>query len=116
MNGATEASLRKALPKGRLSDLGRLIVAARFDQERAALKSWLKDVAPRSCASGSVMMRPSGSSFRSATGKNWAREGLDLLNRTPKHTLTLMYARNEEYNEAVVLKRILEGYKMEDKL
>jgi len=59
---------------------------------------------------------PSGSSFRSATGKNWAREGLDLLNRTPKHTLTLMYARNEEYNEAVVLKRILEGYKMEDKL
>ena len=49
MNGATEASLRKALPKGRLSDLGRLIVAARFDQERAAVKSWLKDVAPRSC-------------------------------------------------------------------
>ena len=38
------------------------------------------------------------------------------MNRTPKHTLTLMYARNEEYNEAVVLKRILEGYKMEDKL
>jgi len=27
-----------------------------------------------------------------------------------------MYARNEEYNEPVVLKRILEGYKMEDKL
>jgi len=27
-----------------------------------------------------------------------------------------MYARNEEYNEPVVLKRILEGYRMEDKL
>jgi len=27
-----------------------------------------------------------------------------------------MYARNEEYNEAEVLERILEGYRMEDKL
>ena len=115
MNGATEASLRKALPKGRLPDLGRSIVAARFDQERAAVKLWLRYQA-RTCASGSVTTRQVEAVSGLLPERTGREEGLDLLNRTPKHTLTLMYARNEEYNEPVVLKRILEGYRMEDKL
>ena len=77
-------------------------------KERAAVKLWLKDVAP------STELRK----WFGHDPAKWKREeGLDLLNRRPKHTLTLVYgARNEEHNEAVVLKRILEGYRMEDEL
>jgi len=75
-----QLSLQKALPKGRLPDLGRSTVAARFDQERAAVKLWLKDVAP-STAAQVVRSRPgqTGNSFRSVTGKNWARRRLPSI-------------------------------------
>jgi len=93
-------------------------VAARFDQERARVKLWLKDVAQaRTCASGSVTTRQLEAVSGLLPERIGREEGLDLLNRRPKHTLTLVYgAGNEEHNEAVVLKRILEGYRMEDEL
>ena len=60
---------------------------------------------------------PIGSSFRSATGKNWARRRPRSVEQKAKAHPHLVYgAGNEEHNEAVVLKRILEGYRMEDEL
>ena len=43
-------------------------------KERAAVDLWVKDMAPSTgCASGSVTIRPNGSSSRSVTEKNSRR-------------------------------------------
>ena len=83
-------------------------------KQRAAVTWWLKDVAP------STELRKW---FGHAPGK-WKqfqtryrkelrakKDALELLREKSKtHTVTLLYgARDEEHNEALVLKKVLEG-------
>ena len=85
-------------------------------KERAAVNLWLKDVArAANCASGSVTIRPNGRSFRYVTGRNFdeKKDALKLLKqKSEERTVTLVYgARDEQHNEAVVLRKIVEGRK-----
>jgi len=88
-----------------------------LSKERAAVDQWLRDLAPSDALRKWFHARPDGwSLFRKRYLKELARPecapALDelyrLANRGKK--LTLLFAsRNEEYNNAVVLKDLLEG-------
>jgi uncharacterized protein YeaO (DUF488 family) len=85
-------------------------------KERAAVRLWLKDVAPSTelrkwFGHDPAKWKQFQVRYRKELGEK--KDTLDLLKQKAKeHTVTLVYgARDEERNEAVVLKRILEGYK-----
>lgn len=85
-------------------------------KERAAVDLWLKDIAP------SPVLRkwfghdpPRWEQFQDRYRRK-LREKKDavrlLKQKSEEHTVTLVYgARDEEHNEALVLKKILEGSK-----
>ncbi|MFI5167989.1 MAG: DUF488 domain-containing protein [Thermoanaerobaculales bacterium] len=89
-------------------------------KERAAVNLWLKDVAP------STELR-TWFGHDPATWKQFQvryrkelrekKDALGLLEReSQEHTVTLVYgARDEEHNEALVLKSVLEGHRTKDK-
>ncbi len=83
-------------------------------KERAAVNLWLKDVAPSTelrkwFGHDPARWREFQTRYRKELRQN--KDPLELLETTSKgHTVTLVYgARDEEHNEALVLKKILEG-------
>jgi uncharacterized protein YeaO (DUF488 family) len=88
-------------------------------KERAAVKLWLKDVAPSTelrkwFGHDPAKWKQFQLRYRKELGDK--KEALDLLRqKAEEHTVTLVYgARDEEHNEAQVLKRILEGHRRKD--
>jgi uncharacterized protein YeaO (DUF488 family) len=86
-------------------------------KERAAVDRWLRELAPSDALRKWFHARPGGwTAFRRRYLKELARpecaEALDELYRlaNQRKRLTLLFAsKNEEYNNAVVLKELLEG-------
>jgi uncharacterized protein YeaO (DUF488 family) len=85
-------------------------------KERAAVKLWLKDVAPSTELRKWFSHDPAKweqfqARYRTELGEK--ADALDLLRQKSKEdTVTLLYgARDEEHNEALVLKSILERQK-----
>ena len=83
-------------------------------KERAAVTLWLKDVAPSTELRkwfGHAPARWKQFQARYRKELREKKDALELLKRKSKaHTVTLVYAaRDEQQNEAVVLKRVLEG-------
>ena len=85
-------------------------------KERAALSLWLKDVAPSAELRKWFGHEPARwKGFQARYRKELARrkDALKLLRQKARErTVTLLYgARDEEHNEARVLKKVLEGRK-----
>ncbi len=85
-------------------------------KERAAVKLWLKDVAPSTelrkwFGHDPAKWKQFQVRYRKELGEK--KDAVDLLKQKAKeHPVTLVYgARDEERNEAVVLKRMLQGRK-----
>jgi uncharacterized protein YeaO (DUF488 family) len=83
-------------------------------KERAAVDLWLKDVAPSTELRKWFSHDPAKwEDFQKRYRKELKdqKEALSLLKQQcEEHTVTLLYgARDEEHNEAIVLKRILGG-------
>ena len=85
-------------------------------KERAAVKLWLKDVAPSTelrkwFGHDPAKWKQFQVRYRKELREN--KDALELLKKkSAEHTVTLVYgARDEEHNEALVLKKILEGHK-----
>jgi uncharacterized protein YeaO (DUF488 family) len=85
-------------------------------KERAAVDLWLKDVAPSTelrqwFGHDPARWKEFQSRYRMELKEK--KDALALLKQKGKdHTLTLLYgARDEEHNEALVLKKILDGRK-----
>ena len=83
-------------------------------KERAAVTLWLKDVAPSTelrkwFGHAPARWKPFQARYRKELREK--KDVLELLKRKSKaHTVTLVYAaRDEQHNEALVLKRILQG-------
>lgn len=83
---------------------------------RAAVTLWLKDVAPSTelrkwFGHDPAKWKQFQVRYRNELDKK--QDALDLLKQKSKaHTVTLLYgARDEEHNEAAVLKDVLEGEK-----
>jgi uncharacterized protein YeaO (DUF488 family) len=83
---------------------------------RAAVKLWLKDVAPSTelrkwFGHDPAKWKQFQVRYRKELGEK--RDALkQLKQKSNEHTVTLLYgARDEEHNEALVLKKILEGRK-----
>jgi len=88
-------------------------------KERAAVKLWLKDVAPSTELRKWFGHDPAKWKHFQVRYRKELREKKDALkllkNRCKKQTVTLLYgARDEMHNEALVLKGILEGRKKKD--
>ena len=82
-------------------------------KERAAVKLWLKDVGPSTELRKWFGHDPAKWKQFQVRYRRELREKKDALEllkqKGQKHTVTLVYgARDEEHNEALVLKRILE--------
>ena len=85
-------------------------------KQRAALQLWLKDVAPSPELRKWFGHDPAKWKEFQARYREELREKSDALaqlrEQARDHTVTLVYAaRDEAHNEAVVLKKILEGRK-----
>jgi uncharacterized protein YeaO (DUF488 family) len=83
-------------------------------KERAAVTLWLKDVAPSTELRkwfGHAPARWKQFQARYRKELHERKDALELLKRKSNaHTVTLVYAaRDEQHNEALVLKRVLEG-------
>jgi uncharacterized protein YeaO (DUF488 family) len=83
-------------------------------KERAAVTLWLKDVAPSTELRkwfGHDPAKWKQFQVRYRKELREKKDALELLKQKSKaHTVTLVYAaRDEQHNEALVLKRILEG-------
>jgi uncharacterized protein YeaO (DUF488 family) len=83
-------------------------------KEHAAVNLWLKDVAPSTqlrkwFGHDAARWKEFQTRYRKELRSN--KEPIELLKQKSKeHTVTLVYgARDEEHNEALVLKKILEG-------
>jgi uncharacterized protein YeaO (DUF488 family) len=83
-------------------------------KEHAAVNLWLKDVAPSTqlrkwFSHDPARRKEFQTRYRKELRQN--NEAIELLKEKSKeHTVTLVYgARDEEHNEALVLKKILEG-------
>jgi uncharacterized protein YeaO (DUF488 family) len=83
-------------------------------KERAAVKLWLKELAPSTelrkwFGHDPAKWRQFQARYRKELGEN--NDTLKLLRKESKeHDVTLLYgARDEEHNEAQVLKKVLEG-------
>src|SRR5579872_6612096 len=88
-------------------------------KERAAVTLWLKDVAPSTelrkwFDHDPAKWEPFQARYRQELREK--KDALELLKqKCEHHTVTLLYgARDEEHNEALVLKRVVEGSKMKD--
>ncbi len=84
-------------------------------KERAAVSMWLKDVAPSTELRqwfGHDPARWKEFQVRYRKELKEKKDALDVLKKTSKeHTVTLVYgARDESHNEAIILKRVLEGH------
>jgi uncharacterized protein YeaO (DUF488 family) len=86
-------------------------------KERAALKLWLKDLAPSTelrkwFAHDPAKWKQFQTSYRKELGEK--KDIIKLLKEKAKeHTVTLVYgARDEEHNEAIVLKKIIDARKL----
>ena len=87
-----------------------------LSKERAAVKVWLKDLAPSTELRKWFGHDPEKWKQFEARYRKELRERKEALNllkqKSEEHTITLLYgARDEEHNEALVLKKILEGRK-----
>lgn len=85
-------------------------------KERAAVTLWLKDVAPSRELRKWFGHDPAKWRQFQARYRKELREKKDALKRlkqeSKEHTVTLVYgARDEEHNEALVLKTILDGHR-----
>jgi uncharacterized protein YeaO (DUF488 family) len=85
-------------------------------KRRAAVKLWLKDVAPSTELRIWFGHDPAKwNQFQTRYRKELTekKDAIDLLKqKSEEHTVTLVYgARDEQYNEVLVLKMILEGHK-----
>lgn len=85
-----------------------------LSKERAAVKLWLKDLAPSTELRkwfGHDAEKWKQFEVRYRKELRERQEALKLLKqKSQEHTVTLLYgARDEEHNEARVLKKILEG-------
>jgi len=83
-------------------------------KERAAVTLWLKDVAPSTELRkwfGHAPARWKQFQARYRKELRERKDALELLKRKSNaHAVTLVYAaRDEQHNEALVLKRVLEG-------
>ncbi|MGA2255410.1 MAG: DUF488 domain-containing protein [Thermoguttaceae bacterium] len=85
-------------------------------KERAAVEFWLKDVAPSTelrkwFGHDPVKWKQFQARYRKELGAK--KDALALLKqKCEEHTVTLLYgSRDEEHNEALVLKSVLEGHK-----
>ena len=85
-------------------------------KERAAVKLWLKDLAPSTelrkwFGHDPAKWKQFQSRYRTELREK--KDALTLLKQKSKdHTVTLLYgAKDKEHNEALVLKRVLEGRK-----
>jgi len=83
-------------------------------KERAALELWLKDVAPSTELRQWFAHDPAKwKQFEARYRKELSRQkdAIEMLKKKAKRqTVTLVYAaRDEEHNEAIVLKKVLEG-------
>jgi uncharacterized protein YeaO (DUF488 family) len=88
-------------------------------KERAAVKLWLKDVAPSTELRKWFGHDPAKWKQFQARYRKELREKKDALEllkqKSEEHTVTLVYgARDEEHNEALVLKSVLEGRRTKD--
>lgn len=88
-------------------------------KERAAVKLWLRDVAPSTELRtwfGHDPARWTQLQVRYRKELREKKDALGLLKRESRgHTVTLVYgARDEEHNEALVLKSVLEGHGTKD--
>lgn len=85
-------------------------------KERAAVTLWLKDVAPSTELRkwfGHAPARWKQFQARYRKELREKKDALELLKRKSNaHTVTLVYAaRDEQHNEALVLKGVLEGFR-----
>ena len=85
-------------------------------KERAAVTLWLKDVAPSPELRkwfGHAPARWKQFQARYRKELREKKDALELLKRKSNaHTVTLVYAaRDEQHNEALVLKGVLEGFR-----
>lgn len=85
-----------------------------LSKERAAVKLWLKNVAPSTELRKWFAHDPAKWKEFQVRYRKELREKKDdlklLKEMSKEHTVTLVYgARDEDHNEAVVLKRMLEG-------
>ena len=83
-------------------------------KERAAVKLWLKDLAPSTELRKWFDHDPAKWKQFQIRYRKELREKKDSLEmlheKSKEHTVTLVYgARDEEHNEALVLKKILDG-------
>jgi uncharacterized protein YeaO (DUF488 family) len=83
-------------------------------KERAAVKLWMKDVAPSTALRKWFDHDPAKWKQFQIRYQTELREKNDVLKllvqKSEKRTVTLVYgARDQEHNEALVLKRILDG-------
>ena len=90
-----------------------------LSKQRAAVKLWLKDVAPSTQLRMWFGHDPAKWKQFQARYRKELREKKDALNllkqKAAEHTVTLVYgARDEEHNEALVLKSVLEGHGTKD--
>ena len=88
-------------------------------KERAAVKLWLKDVAPSTELRKWFGHDPAKWKQFQARYRKELREKKDALEllkqKSEGHTVTLVYgARDQEHNEALVLKSVLEGHRTKD--
>ena len=88
-------------------------------KERAAVKLWLKGVAPSTALRQWFGHDPAKWKQFQASYRKELREKKDarelLKKKSGEHTVTLVYgARDEEHNEALVLKSVLEGHRTKD--
>jgi uncharacterized protein YeaO (DUF488 family) len=87
-----------------------------LSKERAAVKLWLKDVAPSTELRqwfGHDPAKWKQFQVRYRKELREKKDGLKLLRqKSEQRTVTLMYgARDMEHNEALVLERVLEGHR-----
>ena len=87
-----------------------------LSKERAAISVWLKDLAPSTelriwFGHDPAKWKQFQARYRKELREK--RESLKLLRqKSNERTVTLLYgARDEEHNEAIVLKKVLEGRK-----
>ena len=88
-------------------------------KERAAVNLWLKDVAPSTELRkwfGHDPAKWKQFQVRYRKELRTKKDALELLKqKSEEHTVTLVYgARDEEHNEALVLKSVLEGRRTKD--
>ncbi len=110
--------LKRAYEEPSRNDGARILVDRLWprglSKERAAIKSWMKELAPSTELRQWFAHDPAKwKEFQSRYRKELKtqKEALRVLAQQSKdRTVTLVYAaRDEQHNEAVVLKRILDG-------